>query len=264
VSGVPPGPAAVSLLGAGPVAGVLFDYGLTLVHFERPVEAIDRAQEAIAALVVQAGHSRPDVAELRSAVHDRVDDEVAGHYASGALEEIDVAALERRAFADIGLRLDAELLDRCSALVQEAWWHGVRLYPDVLAGLRSLRQGGLRIGLCSNAPYRPASMHAQLAHVGLERLLDAAVFSAEVGWRKPSRRLFDASLHALGTSARETVFVGDRRREDVGGAAAAGMRTALIVRDGAAPQDAEPGPEPDAIIHTLDELPALLVAGNGL
>ncbi len=251
-----PGPAP--LLRGGPVAGVLFDYGLTLVHFARPSDAIDAAQESIASLVAAAGHPRPSAAELRRAVHDRVDAEVAAHDAGEALEEVDVVALERRAFADIGLHLDADLLDRCSVLVQEAWWQGVHLYPDVLAPLRALRRGGLRVGLCSNAPYRPASMHAQLAHVGLDALLDAAVFSGEVGWRKPSRRLFEAALRALGTGADETVFVGDRLREDVGGAAAAGMRTVLVVRDGAAPQDAQRGRGPDAVIRSLEALPPLV------
>ncbi len=247
------------LFSSGPVTAVLFDYGLTLVHFHRPAEAIDAAQEQIAALLEAAGHPRPDVAELRSAVHDRVASEVAAHDAGGALEEIDVTALERGAFAAIGLALDADLLDRCSMLVQEAWWHGVQLYPEARASLRALRAGGLRIGLCSNAPYRSQSMHQQLAHVGIDVLLDAAVFSAEVGWRKPSPRLFEAALRALGARAEETVFVGDRLREDVGGAAAAGMRTVLVVRDDAAHPDVSAPQQPDAVVRSLSELPALLL-----
>jgi HAD superfamily hydrolase (TIGR01549 family) len=252
------------LLGGGPVTAVLFDYGLTLVHIERPVQAIDAAQDAVAALVEAAGHPRPDVAALREAVHDRVEAEVTAHEASGALEEIDVAALEQRAFAGIGLHLDAELLDRCRVLVQEAWWRGIRVYPDALEALRTLRDGGLRLGLCSNAPYRSASMHDQLAHVGLAALLDTAVFSGEVGWRKPSPRLFEAALRALDAGADETLFVGDRAREDIGGAADAGMRTVLIVRDGSAPQDLPSGHQPDATIRSLTELPALVLGDTQL
>jgi len=154
-------------------------------------------------------------------VHDRVEAEVTAHESSGALEEIDVAGLEKRAFADIGLRLDAALRDRCSALAQEAWWNGVRLYPDAIDALRALRGGGLRLGLCSNAAYRSASMHGQLHHTGLDTVIDSAVFSAEVGWRKPSPRLFAAALQALGARAEHTVFVGDRMREDIVGAASA-------------------------------------------
>ncbi len=245
----------------GAIHAVLFDYGLTLVHFERPVEAIEAAREAIAGCIEEAGHPRPENAALRQSVHDRVEAEVTAHESSGALEEIDVAGLEKRAFADIGLRLDAALRDRCSALAQEAWWNGVRLYPDAIDALRALRGGGLRLGLCSNAAYRSASMRGQLHHTGLDTVIDSAVFSAEVGWRKPSPRLFAAALQALGARAEHTVFVGDRMREDIVGAASAGMRTVLVARDEStafAPRDGGP----DAVIRSLAELPELLLANT--
>ncbi|MDQ6847266.1 MAG: HAD family hydrolase [Candidatus Dormibacteraeota bacterium] len=248
-----------SLRRAGPVEAVLFDYGLTLVHFERPVEEVEAAQVAIASRIEAAGHPRPDVAVLRAAVHDRVEAEVMAHETSGALEEVDVAALQQRAFASIGLDLDAGLREQCSVLVQEAWWHGVRLYPDARPALRMLRERGLRIGICSNAAYHSASMHGQLAHVGLDALLDAAVFSGEVGWRKPSQRLFEAALSALGVRAGATVFVGDRVREDIRGATKTGMRTVLIIRDGAGAQEEVAENAPGAVITSLSELPALLL-----
>lgn len=243
------------------VEAVLFDYGMTLVHFERPAEAIEAAQDAIAECIEAAGHPRPPASLLRSAVHDRVEAEVSAHDAGGALEEIDVAALEQRAFAEIGLELDAGLRDRCSVLAQEAWWNGVRLYPDTVATLRALRDAGLRVGICSNASYRAASMHEQLRHTGLDALIDSAVFSSEVGWRKPSPRLFAAALASLGASATHTVFVGDRMREDIVGASRAGMRTLLMARDQSAAH-AEQQDGADGVITTLSELPALLLAGG--
>jgi putative hydrolase of the HAD superfamily len=100
-------------------------------------------------------------------------------------------------------------------------------------------------------------MHDQLRHIGLHAVIDSAVFSAELGWRKPSPRLFAAALEALGARAEHTVFVGDRLREDISGAALAGMRTVLVARD----ESAACGPRqggPDAVIRSLDELPALL------
>jgi putative hydrolase of the HAD superfamily len=251
-------PSATHLSG-GPVRAVLFDYGLTLVHFERPGETIEAAQESIADCIEAAGHPRPQAAVLRAAVHDRVEAEVAAHEAGGALEEIDVAALEERAFADMGLDLDEGVRDRCSVLAQEAWWSGVRLYPEALGVLHSLRGAGLRIGLCSNAAWRSASMHDQLRHIGLEGVIDSAVFSAEVGWRKPSPRLFSAALQALGARPEHTVFVGDRVREDIAGAAGAGMRTVLVARDELAAVGPRHG-RPDAVIRSLSELPALLLA----
>jgi putative hydrolase of the HAD superfamily len=103
-------------------------------------------------------------------------------------------------------------------------------------------------------------MHEQLRHAGLDTLIDSAVFSAEVGWRKPSPRLFTAALARLGTSAAHTVFVGDRMREDIIGAARAGMRTVLVARDQPAARLEQQG-GPDAVITSLSELPALLLAG---
>lgn len=241
---------------------VVFDYGLTLVGFERPLEAIDRAQRAIADLIRAGGHDRPSEACLRDEVYGRIEAEVSAHEASQVLEEIDIADVERRAFAAIGLDLDAALLDGCSRLIQEAWFHGVRLYDDVVPALTLLRERGVRIALCSNAAYRPASLHAQLANAGLDRLLDAVVFSSEVRWRKPSPRIFEAALTALHASAARSLFVGDRLREDVSGAQAVGMRAVLIDRSettsSAATARCDASARPLAVIRTLADLPALV------
>ncbi len=55
--------------------------------------------------------------------------------------------------------------------------------------------------------------------------LDVAVFSPEVGARKPDAAIFRHALGRLGVSPERALMVGDRLREDVGGAAALGMAT---------------------------------------
>lgn len=247
-----------SLLRQGPVRAVLFDYGRTLVEVVRPVAAIEQAQQAIARCIAGAGHPAPSPALLLARVHDRVEAEVSAHEEAGHLEEIDIDAAERRAFADIGLDLADDLRDRCASIAQRAWFESMRLCPGVVDVLGELRAGGLRIGLCSNAPYRPSSMHEQLRHVGVAGLLDAAIFSGEVGWRKPSERIFRAALSALHADAATTVFVGDRLREDVAGASAAGMRT-ILVRRGEPGEPPRDGPAPDAVVDSLRALPRLLL-----
>lgn len=247
------------ILDRGPVAAVLFDYGLTLVDFERPDAAIAAAQVKIARCIAEAGHAAPSPDTLRSEVHDRVEAEVRDHEGSGALEEIDIVDAERRAFAALGLHLDEDLRDRCSRIVQEAWFHGVRAYPEVAEVLSTLRAAGLRLGICSNAAYRPASMRDQVRHVGIGDLVDATVFSSEVGWRKPSPRIFSAALAGVGATASSTVFVGDRLREDVGGAHGAGMRAVLVARLPQPAGDVGPAEHPEAIVGSLRELPALLL-----
>lgn len=158
-----------------------------------------------------------------------------------------------RAYADAGLDLDAALLDEVLRAEQEAWWHGAHLDPEAVPLLDTLRDQGLRVGLCSNAPYRVESLREQLAYLGLDTHLDAVTFSAEVGWRKPSSRIFEAALRSLGTAADRTVMVGDSESVDIAGAHAAGMRAVLLRRSGDRSSSVA-----DAVIAALRELPGAL------
>ena len=144
-------------------------------------------------------------------------------------------------------------LTRCLRAEQEAWWHGAHLDPEAVPLLDTLRDKGLRVGLCSNAPYRVELLRAQLAHLGLDTHLDAVTFSAEVGWRKPSSRIFNAALRSLGTAADRTVMVGDSEKVDIAGAHEAGMRAVLLRRSGDRGSSAA-----DAVIAALRELPGAL------
>ena len=54
------------------------------------------------------------------------------------------------------------------------------------------------------------------------------VISAEVGWRKPSPRLFEAMCQAVDLSPYEILYVGDDRENDFAGALAAGCRALLF------------------------------------
>jgi HAD superfamily hydrolase (TIGR01509 family) len=214
-------------LAGAPVEGVLFDYGNTLVWFDRPDDALRDAYSRIAAMLRGKGVNSSLLDALLTGVHKRVDEEFAAHMRSGALEEIDLVAAARAAYRDAGVQLSNDELDQIFRWEQEAWWQGARVDPEAVATLQQLRREGVRVGLCSNAPYRARSMHDQLVYVGLRDHLDSVTFSGEVGWRKPSPRIFAEALAALGTTAERTVMVGDTERDDIAGARAAGMRTVL-------------------------------------
>ncbi len=234
------------------ISGVLFDYGETLVEFTRPDEALGVAEQRILTLLAACGRVGPAPTTVR-AIQDRVEREVVDHQRSGELAEIDVAAASLRAYAEAGLDLDAALLDEVLRAEQEAWWHGAHLDPEAVPLLDTLRDQGLRVGLCSNAPYRVESLREQLAYLGLGTHLDAVTFSAEVGWRKPSTRIFEAALRSLGTAADRTVMVGDSENVDIAGAHGSGMRAVLLRRSGDRGSSAA-----DAVIAALRELPGAL------
>jgi len=243
-------------LDGDPVRAILFDYGDTLVTHHRPVEALQRAYEEIAERLAAALHlAVPSAADLLIAVHDRVDGAVAAHQQSGALEEIDIVEEHRAAYRDLGLHPADELVEQLMGVEQQAWWRGATVGDDVVATLTVLRRAGLRVGLISNAAYLSPSMHGQLAHLGLARLLDSATFSGEVGWRKPSPAIFERALRDLGAGPQSTIMVGDSVATDIAGARAAGLRTVRLREH---VDDPASGPAADAVIDRLLDLPGLL------
>lgn len=238
-----------------PVRSVLFDYGQTLMTVERPHAALQGAYDSIAAYLREHhGDAVPDGRRLLASVHDRLEDLLAEHLRSGALEELDLAGAAREAWEATGVPITEDQLDEVARREQEAWWEGIRLAPSAIDVLTELRRRGLRVGLCSNAPYRAASLRDQLDHLGLGQLLDSATFSGEVGWRKPSPAIFRAALADLGAKAATTAMVGDSGRADIEGGRGAGLRTVRIRQL----RDDPPDIEADAVIDRLDELPDLL------
>ncbi len=105
----------------------------------------------------------------------------------------------------------------------DAW----EVFPEVRPTLEALRRQGLALAVISNWDHRLPDL---LAELGLAELLDAVVFSADVGVEKPHPRIFEAALARLAVPAEATVHVGDRMKEDVEGALAVGMEALLLVR----------------------------------
>lgn len=84
-----------------------------------------------------------------------------------------------------------------------------------------------KLGLVSNFTYAPV-IYAGLRKLGINQFFNAVLVSEEVGWRKPSRRIFEEALRRLGVTGKETAYVGDSPLEDIEGAKALGMRTIFV------------------------------------
>jgi putative hydrolase of the HAD superfamily len=123
-------------------------------------------------------------------------------------------------------------------------------YPDAAALLGALREDGVRVIVVSNWD---ASLHERLVETGLDGLVDGALASAEVGSAKPDGAIFARALELAGSGPDETWHVGDSLEADVDGALAAGLRAALLVRDG----DPPAVPAGVRVVRSLAELPAV-------
>jgi putative hydrolase of the HAD superfamily len=130
--------------------------------------------------------------------------------------------------------------------------HHFEMYDDVAPVLEALKARGLTVGVISNSH---RSLDAFREHFSLEGLIHAAVSSAEHGYMKPHRSIFDAALERAGVPAGASMMVGDSLKADVEGARAAGMRAVLLRRSGEIPAGL---PADLPVIRSLHELERLL------
>lgn len=72
---------------------------------------------------------------------------------------------------------------------------------------------------------------------------------------KPARPFFETALSIIGTSAEETVMVGDDIKGDVGGAQAAGLTAALVRTGKFRPDDLDGDIAPDVMLDSIADLP---------
>jgi putative hydrolase of the HAD superfamily len=84
-----------------------------------------------------------------------------------------------------------------------------------------------KLGLISNFTYAPV-IYAGVKKLGINQFFNAILVSEEVGWRKPSREIFEEALRRLDTTAEETVYVGDSPLEDIKGAKDVGIKTVFV------------------------------------
>ncbi len=99
--------------------------------------------------------------------------------------------------------------------------------PGVIAALQALRARGLRLALVSNASTAEVSAWPDSP---LASLFDTAVFSCEVGSRKPQAGIYQEALTRMNVAAQVCLFVGDGGSDEHRGARAVGMRPVLLTR----------------------------------
>lgn len=147
--------------------------------------------------------------------------------------------------------------DTVRDLVREITDHlrtGVTLHEDSLPAIRELRRRGIRTAVVSNCDHLTGPVVERL---GLAEATDVVVLSFEVGAAKPDARIYRIALERLGARADESVFVDDQAVY-CDGAAALGLGTFLILREGAAPAEGVSEPGGHRVIRDLRALPELL------
>ena len=162
-------------------------------------------------------------------------------------------------FDDMRIALARQGLDGNSAAIKhfgltKTPWHSEDEIPytDAQSTLAALRQMGYKLGIIANQKLGTAE---RLENWGLLQYFDVIAASAEVGYAKPDKRIFEKALEMAGCTARESVMVGDRLDNDIIPAKALGMKTVWIKNGLAQYQSEELGKGiADVQIASLSEL----------
>ncbi len=102
---------------------------------------------------------------------------------------------------------------------------GTQVYPHAAETLSALQAEGLRLGLCTNKPLRPAQ--AVLRHLGWEGLFDAVIGGDSLDVAKPDPAPLMAVLEHMGLELAQIAYIGDSET-DAETAARAGARFGLF------------------------------------
>lgn len=112
-------------------------------------------------------------------------------------------------------------------------------HPDAAAAVRQLRAAGFGVVTLTNSTAEVAE--DQLRNAGLRDLIQAVYSADEVRMLKPAPEPYRHVLDSQHATPADAVLVA-AHDWDIAGAAAAGLRTAFITRDGRSPLPAYPPP----------------------
>ena len=209
-------------------AAVLFDFGNTLAEYYRREDfgpVLERCVDLVRQRVQETGREAValDTALERALALNREADDFRFNPMANRLARI--FDLDEDAQTELGESL-------CECFLQPIFEVG-RLYPDTQSTLEQLKLQNYKTAIVSNTPWGspPELWRGEFDRLDLTRLVDDIVLCGDIGWRKPSPRVFHYAADLLGVSSDECIFVGDDLEWDIAGGTAAGMRPILIDRD---------------------------------
>jgi FMN phosphatase YigB (HAD superfamily) len=148
---------------------------------------------------------RGDLREILSQERFKMMLEILGH----AQDQVTAAALERITRAHMGQ-------------LQQSF----EVRPQTLEVLQWAKSK-YRTAMISNFAYAP-TLYESLDRFGIRQAFETIVVSAEIGWCKPHRIIFDHTFEKMRIRPAEALFVGDQLYIDVFGALRSGMDVVWI------------------------------------
>jgi len=235
----------------GKIKGILFDMGSTLLEFENHSwdELDGRSISAAFEFLKKSGEKLPEYARFEKSFR-----EVLAEYwisTDQTLEEKPLACLLELGLARAGFERNGLNMEELGRVFYQPIRNQISEYDDALEVLERLQERNLILAVVSNSIF-PREYHLEdLQTFGLAPFFRTALFSSEVGRRKPHPEIFQRALSALSLRPEEVIFIGDRMREDVLGPQKLGIRAVLKYHP---KRDYSLGAKPLAQVSCLREL----------
>jgi len=236
------------------IEAVLFDYGNTIVQYDRPqIEWIHaRLSRVLSRLLA------PVDPMVLGAAMDHVC--VQPHLSPDLREYTPCEQMElvlRKTYGD-SLPLTEETIAAANAAFQALFVSSIRIEDESVGVVRRLSRR-VRLGLVSNYPCGD-SLRRSLRSTGIADLFDPIVVSGDVGYVKPHPRMFSIALDALGVPPGRVLYVGDNWIADMLGGRRAGMRVCHFrgYTSQQPPEDLARSCPPDFAIQRLSELESIV------
>ncbi len=157
----------------------------------------------------------------------------------------------QRRLAAYGIRPTraVELAPQVSVYMGEAYKPQVHVHEEAHTLLKFLKESGYMLGVVSN---REDPYQAEMQDLKLDSYFQFFLAGGELNSFKPDALIFKRALELAGTSASETMYVGDNYFADIVGSHRAGLMPVLY-------DPISLFPDADcAVIKSLAEIPALL------
>jgi HAD superfamily hydrolase (TIGR01549 family) len=239
------------------IEAVLFDLGDTLIHFAtwkaRPY--LDALAHLVHDRLVKLGFTPPPFNPYRRAIRRRF--ACAFVWSRITRREAQLLGAFKNFHAGLGIHLSDEQVADLALLCITALRPLFCADEEAVEVVSSLQAGGYKLGVVSNTFFPSFAIDDVMRQDGLLDFFPVRVYSSDVRYMKPHRRIFQTALDRMGVAADRAMYVGDRLGKDVKGSGRVGMRTVLLSRSGRVRLSRF---RPDHIVQRLSELPSLLQA----
>jgi HAD superfamily hydrolase (TIGR01549 family) len=164
----------------------------------------------------------------------------------------------------IGKRQNYELDEAQWRKLGELWYEPLKKFghpeDDLKETLSKLKQMQLKLGIVSNTFVSAFSLDKHMSQAGMDGFFDFVLYSYQVPWRKPDKKIFGYAAEKIGEKCENIMFVGDRIDKDVAPALKVNMAAALKQ---AYTNQGKTCPQGVYKIQKISELPAIIEKING-